>query len=419
MGQGSRWPLGLCPSYPRSEPRCLLCVRVALLAGRFRHRSARRRLFASAALLGAMNVLHGCGADSTSELPTPGATSSWSPVEVLGVPVDEGVFDPAPTDDSSGTTWMSYSYVSAPTSTVPRTVETRLAITQDGGLRWHDMGLTLNAATPLPLPPPNDRNAAVHEVSRLLYNTEALAAGSDPWLLLWHRYLSVLVGTESTRQFQHGWIGMKSGPTATTLGAERKLFTGAGYDPANNSDALGAPEYPLDQLYPDTLGDCAAFTEPGVLTKPEGVYVSLVCAKTTPPGDIVLLRCDHQLHGCVLLGVLLSGAEASALTPTFDNFSASELVTSRGADYLLATPTSSVGGHRYRGCVAYPVNLPGAQVHRDAGEVPVPSLVLGPHGDFNGACGYSAGLTASGVLMGEAFFTEQPIFRVYATGAHP
>ena len=393
-----------------------------MFAGRFPHRAARLRqalrLLQSLALLATVCTFHGCETDSTAGQAVPGQTSDWSPAGLLGVPIDEGFFDPAPTDDSSGTTWMSYSYVSAPTPTAPRLVETRLATTQDGGLTWHDMGVTLNAPTPVPLPPPSDRNAVVHEVSRLLYNTEAVAAGADPWLLLWHRYLSVLVGTESTRLFQHGWIGMKNGPTATTLATERKLFTGSGYDPSNNSDALGAPEYPLDQLYPGTLGDCAAFTEPGVLAKPEGVYVSLVCAKTTPPGTIVLLRCDHQLYGCVLLGVLLSGTEAGTLDPAFDNFTGSELVSSGGTDYLVVTPTSSAGGHRYRGCVAYAVDLPLAQIHRNAG-LPIPSLILGPHGDFNGACGYSEGLTASGLLMGEASFTEQPIFWVYTTGSHP
>jgi hypothetical protein len=213
--------------------------------------------------------------------------------------------------------------------------------------------------------------------------------------------------------FEHGWIGMKSGATATTLGNERKLFTGAGYNTSNNADALGAPEYPLATLEPAALGDCVAFTEPGVLLKSNGVYVSLVCAKI-PPGKIILLRCDHDMNNCTYLGDLMDGSEADTISASYDGISASELVDVNGQDYLIVTPTS---GNLYRGCVAYKItDLDIALIERDAG-IPVASLVIPQHGDFNGACGHVEELTGSGIMISEAFFTESPTFRLFATDA--
>ena len=307
---------------------------------------------------------------------------------------------------------MSYSHVSIPPSGI-KLIETRLATTPDAGLNWQDAGFLVNAATSLTLPVPNDVNAIANEVSRLVYNPFAVAAGADPWIMFWHRYLSVLNGIDTIRLFQHGWIGMKSGATATTLGAERKLFTGLGYDPVNNSDPLGVPEYSLDLLEPATMGDCLVFTEPGVLPKSSGVYVSMLCAKVTPPGKIILLRCGHDMGNCTYLGDLIDGSEANTVNAAYDGFSASELVNVNGQDYLIVTPTL---GDLYRGCVAYRImDIDNAVIERNAG-VPVASLIIPQRGDFNGACGYVAGLTGSGIMISEAFFTESPTFRLFASG---
>lgn len=177
----------------------------------------------------------GGGASTPPPLPPPGLVA----ISISGIATDQGNFDPAPTVDAGGMVWMSYSHVSIPPSGI-NLIETRLATTADGGLNWQDSGVLVNEATSLTLPAPNDVNAITNEVSRLVYNPFAVAAGADPWIVLWHRYLSVLNGGQTVRLFQHGWIGMKSGATATTLANERKLFTGFGYDPINNSDPLGA-----------------------------------------------------------------------------------------------------------------------------------------------------------------------------------
>ena len=359
-------------------------------------------------------TLTGCGGSGGGTsvpppLPPPGLVA----ISISGIAVDQGNFDPAPTVDAGGMVWMSYSHVSVALSGI-NLIETRLATTADGGLNWQDSGVLVNAATSLTLPAPNDVNAIANEVSRLVYNPFAVAAGADPWIVLWHRYLSVLIGIDTVRLFQHGWIGMKSGATATTLGNERKLFTGLGYDTINNSDPLGAPEYPLDTLEPAALGNCAVFSEPGVLPKNSGIYVSLLCGKATPPGKIILLRCDHAMGNCSYLGDLIDGSEANTVNAAYDGFSASELVSVNGQDYLIVTPTLSTGD-LYRGCVAYRItDIDNALIERNVG-VPVASLIIPQNGDFNGACGYVEELTGSGIMISEAFFTEAPTFRLFAT----
>jgi len=364
-----------------------------------------------------LNLLVACGEDTGGETLeiSPLVTPDFSPIQLSGIAVNQGVFDPAPTVDSNGMVWMSYSHVSLAPSQIKQ-IETRLATTTDGGLNWQDAGIQVNTATSLALPPPNDINAFAHEVSRLVYNPFAAAAGAHPWVLLWHRYLSVLSGSDTIRLFEHGWIGMKSGTTALTLGNERKLFTGFGYDTVNNSDALGIPEYPLNTLFAAGLNDCAAFTEPGVLPKSNGIYVSLLCAKNSTPGKIILLRCDHAMNNCTYIGDFIEGSEASTIKTSYDGFSASELVSINGQDYLIVTPTISTG-NLYRGCVAYKItDLDNALLERVSG-TPVAKLIIDEHGDFNGACGYLKELSESGIIMSEAFFDEQPTFRLFTTGA--
>ncbi|MFB3063916.1 MAG: hypothetical protein ACE1ZL_04390, partial [Gammaproteobacteria bacterium] len=72
-------------------------------------------------------------------------------------------------------------------------------------------------------------------------------------------------------------------------------------------------------------------------------------------------------------------------------------------------------GDLYRGCVAYRItDIDNALIERNAG-APVASLVIPQRGDFNGACGYVEELTGSGIMISEAFFTEAPTFRLFAT----
>ncbi|MCZ6500160.1 MAG: hypothetical protein O6844_06685, partial [Gammaproteobacteria bacterium] len=59
-------------------------------------------------------------------------------------------------------------------------------------------------------------------------------------------------------------------------------------------------------------------------------------------------------------------------------------------------------------------DLDNSLIERNAG-VAVATLVIPENGDFNGACGYVAELSGSGILISEAFITETPTFRIFAT----
>jgi hypothetical protein len=356
-----------------------------------------------------LGILTGCGS-SGSDAPgaqIPVVNPSLIEITLTGIPLDLGNFDPAPTVDAGGGFWMSYSHVSRDISGISL-IETRLASSLDAGDNWTDAGLSINPAAAFMIGP--DTVAWAQEVSRLVYNPFASAAAADPWIILWHRYLSILDGSETLRLFDNGWIGMKSGNSAMTLGNERKLFTGSLYNAANDS-TVGPPEVLLDKL-DSALADCVTFSEPGVLPKSNGIYVSLLCATATPPGKIILLRCDHFMNNCTYLGTLIDGSEAAVLNSGYDNFSASELVAVNGQDYLIITPSEAT---IYRGCAIYKIaNLEQANIERDGG-IAKATAVIEAHGAFNGACGYVEGLSGSGVMMSEAFITSLPIFRLFTT----
>jgi len=359
--------------------------------------------------LAACATLSGCGSSGNSDdnPAIPVVTPSLVPIDVTGIAVDLGNFDPAPTVDAGGGLWMSYSHVALDASGI-QLIETRLASSPNAGDSWADAGVSVNPAAAFTIGP--DTLAWAQEVSRLVYDPFAAGAGADPWIIVWHRYLSTLAGGDTVRLFEHGWIGMKSGTTPATLGGERKLFTGSIYNSANDT-TIGPPEVKLDTL-DAALGNCAAFTEPGLLPKSAGIYVSLFCATAAPPGKIILLRCDHGMNNCSYRGVLIDGSEAAVLHAGYDNFSASELVSVGGSDYLVVTPSEN---NIYRGCAIYRiVDLDQALIERDAA-IAKATAVIEAHGDFNGACGYVEGLAGSGVMISEAFTTSAPVFRMFAT----
>lgn len=337
-------------------------------------------------------------------------------IAALGAKADAGIFDPSFALDENGRLWMSYSAVQASPKfgKAFNAASTRVARSDDGGETWTDVGV-VNAAKKQPLPPPNAKLNAqwMHEVSRILYDPYAPA--SERWKLLWHRYLRVYDGksADSVPLFEHGWMELRSAasPTGPWSGG-RKLFAGRGYDKTNDN-TIGPPEIRLDQLAPgkDRLGRCVAFTEPGMIARPEGVYVTLKCATGKPTGQVALLRCDHGFGSCTYLGRLLRDAEAARFGSGFSGFSGTDLVESNGKPYLVATPTRQPG-ETYHGCLFFAVtSLEDARVN------PEPVLrVDGAPGSFNGACGYAGGDSGPGVFYSQFAPTASAPFRVYKAG---
>ena len=343
-----------------------------------------------------------------------------TPVFVAGAPATHGVFDAALTQDVSGGLWMSYSTVnfSSNDPVLPR-VDTRIASSSNAGNNWTDTGVA-------PYTPPGEfqlphqgslRWAAwQYEVSRILY--DASAPPNLRWKLFWHRYLRPNFGGPNDSQFQHGWIGVATASAPTgPWSPERNLLVGTFYDSANNV-ILGAPEYTSASL---AISDCPIFTEPGALAVANNIYISLKCAGGTV-GKVVLLRCNNDLTGCTYRGDLLLNSEAAQFTPigqsSYDGFSATELVTVNSIHYLIVTPTFA---DAYRGCLVFQIaDLNTAALVRRAVSGTPPVLiksVSGTPGSFNGACGYTAAASASGIIYSEfQILGGAPQFGLYRSG---
>ena len=367
-------------------------------------------------------VACGGGASGASSAPPPA-----QPVEVrvAGTPATDGVFDPAPAADGTNTLWMSHSIVQAsPHDAVVFRVRTRIARSADGGLTWTDAGVDPNRMTDPDLQVPDGHGGAMwatwrYEVSRLLYDPYDTEPARR-WKLIWHRMLAANVGGRAVPLPPNGWVGLATAPAPDgAWSAERKLYTGTAYNAAAMDDYGGAPEFPLAARYPGAaqLGGCAAFTEPGLLARPEGVYVSLQCAGAGPAGKIALLRCDRAFAACAYLGDLLTNGEAAQFSQggqKLDGFAASELVAGGSAVYLIVTGYEPPPD-TYRGCLVFRIaDLATAMLERTAGAPVLVQRVAGTAGSFNGACGYDAHATAGGILYSEHGATA-PHFRIYAS----
>ncbi|MBU1237688.1 MAG: hypothetical protein KJ634_03620 [Gammaproteobacteria bacterium] len=370
------------------------------------------KLFAAAIL---SLLVFGCGGGgSDGGDPAPVA----SEIQVGATPGDDGVFDPAPARDGSGTLWMSHSSVnwSADDTTLSQ-VYTRIASSTDSGSTWTDAGVDPNHR------PPDFQVGSIRvtwrfEVSRLFYDPYDSDA-SRRWKMLWHR-VAAMGSPTPTPLFQNSWIGYSSAAAPDgSWSAERKLFTGSLYNAAEMDVVIGAPEFPLDSQYSADLGGCTVFTEPGVLARSDGIYVSLQC---TTAKKIVLLRCDRGFSACDYLGDLLTAADAPQFSQggeMLDFFGAPELVDTATATYLIVTGVDEIvagGENRYSGCLAFRIgDLANATVERSGGVPVLVERVSGTSGSFNGACGYDAHATGSGIIYSEFTPSATPRFHLFAS----
>jgi hypothetical protein len=380
----------------------------------------------SVAALGFICLTTALGACGGGSQPTSSTPPAGEEITVSGVAPANGMFDPAPTVDGANTLWMSFSIVEpSPVDAVLSHVSTRVARSDDGGLSWQDTGVPPNSTSTFQVPndttpdPGDTLNATwQYEVSHLIYDPD----DTNPdrrWKILWHRFLGVDINGTRVSVLEHGWIGMKTAPAPDgPWSAERKLFVGTLYNSVNDA-TLGPPEFDLPALFPgnDNMGLCAAFSEPGVLVKTDGIYISMLCGAGAA-GKTVLLRCDHALANCDYLGDFLLNSEAAQFENAgqdFEGFSASEMFTVGNTDYLMVTPNTP-SQDLYRGCLVFEINdLASAMLRRQGGAPVLLDRIEGEAGSFRGACGYHPALTASGVLLSQ-FTTSVPNFHIMATG---
>ena len=207
-----------------------------------------------------------------------------------------------------------------------------------------------------------------------------------------------------------------STPQGLATATESKLFSGAAYDPANNTaggssrSPLGrAPLIGLNSLFAP-LGTCVVFTEPGALVTPAALYLSMSC-KEVPAGTtenrVILLRCAEPCNPLLssswtLVGTVFS--HANAVAAGYKDFDGASLFEKNGSFYLVASPTSdSPIADAYNGRLVYQfanIDL-GLLQPNNGGPAQATSSLHGTSNSFNGACGYHAQATASGVLYSE------------------
>jgi len=345
------------------------------------------------------------------------------PVEMnLPASWNNGVYDATvETDPSTGRVWMVYSGVERLNDY--NLISTHLGYSDNGGASWNYSGI-INRWEEVPsqnFPAEySDASAAFwqHEVPSIVYDSGA--PENERWRILWHRYLHVDDNIEGNddRKITYGWIGTKAAPNPDGLltAPEQKLFSAFGYHltpeiAAYNNAFLGLPELKLDDVHPE-LDNTFAYTEPGMLSWDEDLYVSLV-RPAIEDGTVVLIKFNHLTSNWEYVGTLLDGMDAKNLNANWFSFSASDIFLVSDKTYMLVSPVIN----NYDGTLLFEINLNTARVIRN--EDGLPQILLAfektPGVIQTGVSTYDEGLTATGILIGDALFSP-PQFRMYATG---
>ncbi|MEQ9363516.1 MAG: exo-alpha-sialidase [Leptospirales bacterium] len=400
----------------------------------------RGRYAALVGLIGGALLLSACSAAAVLRDAEPALPDGWSRFRFVNSPTNSvgafGIFDASFARAGSApnaSIYMAYSVVSPsyrwPTAH-PHVVQTRLAVSRDGGESFAGLPGRPNAAFDDP-----DHNLAQglfgqiapvtwqHEAPSLVYVPDAPA--SERWQLFWHQYPLI----DGERRFEFGWIAHKAAAVPEELYAARatKLMVGGAYA-ATLADAYdGAPRIALNEVHGDLVG-CVALTEPGAVVFQGRLFLVLHCADGKEPanGRIVLLQASGNSGATRIWnyrGTLLDNLRDAELlgggASDFTGFGAPDLFQTEatGRMYLVVTPTRPGRHPVYRGCMVFTVlDLETAMLQRDG---MTPRLAAVSNGDadlHNGACAYldSDGLS-SGLFQGQVFPDSVERFRLYRT----
>lgn len=366
-------------------------------------------------------VLASCSTKSENQSP---AAAPLGPEKLnMGAVSNLGIFDPALIFDStSHLLWMSYSVVdtSSQLESTQRVVSTRIASSNDGGLTWTDQGITLAGVDNVSVSFPGLPTQGVwqNEVSKVLYDLNSVNA-NDRWKLLTHHYLQVKTTDSSAdRRFEHGWISYKKASTPLLLASatEVKLFGAAAYNAANDtmggttgSPVAGGPIIQLHTLHSD-LNACLIFTEPGLLSTPTHLFMSLVCVEAANY-RIALFSCPQpcaMISGWTYIKTLFQNSDAISLG--YLNFSASDLFSYQSDHYIMISPEGTTGSPGiYHGCLVY--RFSDISNGTLASTTSIESI-NGTANSFNGACSFSEHAT-NGFYYSEANNSALDVFRIF------
>jgi hypothetical protein len=326
-----------------------------------------------------------------------------------------GYGDPSLENDPvTGTIWMSYSWLEVLVSSIgppPVTdfgVETHLARSDDGGQTWTFVRkLNDNAAIDHPDTP--ETGWTSHEVS-------TIAKRGGDWEALWLTYFDPY-GPPGYHDiyFQRS---LAANPNA--LGDSAEPWA----DGWLTSPSFGAQ---IDFSAMPELSDCAAPTEPALLTHEGETYLAMNCVvivggERRPDLErLVLLK--ETPAGYEYIGVLLDYDDAVANGG--ERFEQVDLsIAENGAVLLIGTPITEASQPNHLGCKVFEVtDLEAAAVRREtSGEPAVLASITGEDDTIGaGLCTYDAA-SDTGVVMVLHSVTSNPVevvFSMRATGVHP
>jgi hypothetical protein len=367
------------------------------------------------------------------------ADTKFSEISIPGAP-DHGIFDPSVASSGAGKLYMSLSGVSSAMPGGGFTtlgVSTYLASSSDQGKSWQFSGV-INPDIDVQLDRAPHRGRWQSEVSALTFDPQA--SKQARWKLVWHQYLNI----GGDRKFEHGWMAYKEAATPEELATAKpmKLFTGEGYDKISDDPAgwthtpiPGPAMNKLHKIVP-ALEHCLFMSEAGMLAKPDALYMSMLCFKPKLLGllgayhHVILLKCDRPCEATKPGAWSYAG---TALTPddaenmNLQKFSASDLFSEGGRDYLTVSPVGNTPGpDSYKGCVVFRfADLATGRVERAANGHPAPALAVSVDKDsFNGACSFLPSTTNKELLIGRvSFFVHDgkpdATFHIFRSNAAP
>jgi hypothetical protein len=344
---------------------------------------------------------------------------NYPEITIPGAP-DHGIFDPSVASNGAGKLYMT---LSGAGSTIPGggfdtlAVRTYLASSSDRGKTWQLGGII---SPDVQVKVKGDRGSWQSEVPTLTFDPHA--PKESRWKVVWHQYLAV----KGDRKFAHGWMAYKEAATPEGLAAAKpvKLFVGKGYDKSDD-DPAGATHTPIPgpavnkvHKMAGALEDCIFLSEAGMLAKPGALYMSMLCFKPKLLGllgahhYVILLKCTRPCEATrpgawSYAGTVLTPDDAEDLN--LRKFSASDLFTEGGRDYITVSPVGDTPvPEAYKGCVVFRfADITSGKVERGGGGRPVAALSASMNKDsFNGACTFLPEGANKGLLIGRIEFVK-------------
>jgi hypothetical protein len=336
---------------------------------------------------------------------------AYTPISISGEINSTVIFDPSVLRVSSTEIWMSYSSVnySSPGGVLTRDVGIRLARSTNGGATFTyqstiaaPAAVTLNACGLA-----NCQGRWVYETSWLIDDATDIAARR--YKLFAHKYF-LKPGNNPDTLYHLGAIVMWTASALTGPWTETSLLgwnlTPTDLNPLRNVNTLH-----------NDLSDCLVVSEGSASVRGGTIDFVFACPYASGgsnPQKIVMLRTTDHANTFQYVSTVLTATEAAP----YNYFSAPSLFAVAGAaPMLLVTP---VANGVYTGCYAIPFSDDASGAVFKIQGIPQGIVYTPPRNNaelISGACAYTPGLGASGILQSNTI-NNSTAFAIHATNAN-